>query len=55
MCSQQKNNANEIWAELEKIHVGSKKLLEKNIKCLRKNTMSSKCFLMNWMNKYTSD
>ena len=50
-----KKTSHEIWEALEAIYVGSKKLREKNIKCLRKNLMNSKCFQMSWLNKCLLD
>ena len=35
--------------------LGLKSFVKKNIKCLKKNLMNSKCFQMSWLNKYMLD
>ena len=47
-----KKTAHEVWEELETTHVGSKKLREEKYQVLKENSMSLKCFLVNWLNKY---
>ena len=54
-CVHSKKTSHEIWEALEAIYVGSKKLREENIKCLRKSLMNSKCFQMSWLNKCLLD
>ena len=42
-----KATAHEICLELDKIHNVLKKFMKRNIKCSKKNSMISRCFLMN--------
>ena len=42
-----KKTAHEVWKELENIYVESKKLREEKYKCLRKNSINSRCILVN--------
>ena len=50
-----KTTAHEIWLELDKIHNVLKKFMKRNIKCSKKNSMISRCFLMNQQSKCMLD